>query len=116
MVNFGCIARQTRAFVTPVRNYFPRARTTAHTALQTPANSVFMLCNGRTLHTSVRTNTEKSRKGTTAQEESENELTLKDRLKIVVQEYGATAIVFHVSISLTSLGICYAAVKRLVTV
>jgi len=111
MVNFGCIARQTRAFVTPVRNYFPRARTTAHTALQTPANSVFMLCNGRTLHTSVRTNTEKSRKGTTAQEESENELTLKDRLKIVVQEYGATAIVFHVSISLTSLGICYAAVK-----
>jgi len=37
-------------------------------------------------------------------------------LKLVVAEYGTTAIVFHVTISLTSLGICYAAVKRSVNV
>jgi len=36
-----------------------------------------------------------------------------ERLKRAVRDYGATVIVFHVSISITSLGICYAAVARL---
>ena len=115
MVNFGCIARRTRAFATPFRNYLPsRVAKTELQALQTPGKSGFMLHNARIMHTSVVTNTEKSRKENAAQEGSDNKLTLKERLKSVVQEYGTTAIVFHVSISLTSLGLCYAAVKRFV--
>ncbi|CAH1958878.1 unnamed protein product [Acanthoscelides obtectus] len=34
-------------------------------------------------------------------------LTMKDKLKKAVKEYGSTVIVFHVSISLVSLGTCY---------
>lgn len=36
----------------------------------------------------------------------------KDKLKKAVAEYGSTVIVFHVGISLISLGICYTAVSR----
>ena len=39
-------------------------------------------------------------------------LTQVQRLRKVFAEYGSTAVVFHVCISLTSLGICYMAVKR----
>lgn len=37
----------------------------------------------------------------------------KSKLKRAVKDYGATVIVFHVLISITSLSICYAAVARL---
>ena len=76
--------------------------------------SIYVLHNGRTLHTSITRNGESSHSGKTEQQEGESKMTLKERLKCVVQEYGTTAIVFHVCISLTSLGLCYAAVKRLV--
>ena len=113
MVNFGCIARQTRAFASPVRNYFPTL--VEQTELQSHAKyRGFILRNARTLHSSVKTNKETSQQETAAQGNDETKLALKERLKIVVQEYGSTAIVFHVCISLTSLGLCYAAVKRLV--
>lgn len=36
----------------------------------------------------------------------------KDKLKKAVAEYGSTVIVFHIGISLISLGICYTAVSR----
>lgn len=36
----------------------------------------------------------------------------KTKLKRAVKDYGATVIVFHVLISVTSLSICYAAVAR----
>ena len=36
----------------------------------------------------------------------------KSKLKRAVKDYGATVIVFHVLISITSLSICYAAVAR----
>lgn len=39
-------------------------------------------------------------------------LTPKQRLQRAVKEYGATVIVFHVTISLASLGICYLLVSR----
>lgn len=39
-------------------------------------------------------------------------LSTKDKLKRAVKDYGATVIVFHVAISITSLSICYAAVAR----
>uniref|UniRef100_A0A2M4BSX5 DUF1279 domain-containing protein n=2 Tax=Nyssorhynchus TaxID=44543 RepID=A0A2M4BSX5_9DIPT len=38
----------------------------------------------------------------------------KDRLKKAIKEYGSTVLVFHVSISLVSLGTCYLLVSRLV--
>lgn len=38
-------------------------------------------------------------------------LTKKERLKLVFKEYGATIIVFHVTISLLSLGTCYLVVS-----
>ena len=113
IVNFGCLARQARAFASPIRNYFPTLA--EQTKLQSRTNyRGIILRNVRTLHTSVKTNKEDPLQETTAQGKDENKLTLKERLKIVVQEYGSTAIVFHVGISLTSLGLCYAAVKRLV--
>ena len=34
------------------------------------------------------------------------------KLKLAVKDYGATVIVFHVTISIASLGICYTAVAR----
>lgn len=42
----------------------------------------------------------------------EIKLSQRQRLKKVFAEYGATAVVFHISMSLTSLGICYTALKR----
>lgn len=42
---------------------------------------------------------------------SEQKLTQAQKLRKVFAEYGATGIVFHTCISLTSLGICYAAVS-----
>jgi len=50
-----------------------------------------------------------STKSDSTQSDRTNEST-KDKLKRAVRDYGATVIVFHVSISITSLGICYAAV------
>ncbi|RZF38540.1 hypothetical protein LSTR_LSTR006135 [Laodelphax striatellus] len=41
----------------------------------------------------------------------EPQLSNKDKLKRAVKEYGTTVIVFHISISLMSLGICYLAVS-----
>lgn len=52
-----------------------------------------------------------STKSDSTQSDRTNEST-KDKLKRAVRDYGATVIVFHVSISITSLGICYAAVAR----
>ena len=111
MTNVRCIVRQTRAFATPVvRNVSP-------SAFPTPANKGFFLRNVRLLHTSFIRKADKPSQDTTmTHEENEKKLTLKDRMKSVVAEYGTTAIVFHVTISLTSLGICYAAVKRSVYV
>ena len=107
MVNFHCIAKQTRAFASPLMRYVSPAN------IQTPANSRFLLRNVRALHTSITRNTDSGQENTTkSHEENGKKLALKDRLKFVVAEYGTTAIVFHVSISLTSLGLCYTAVKR----
>ena len=39
----------------------------------------------------------------------------KERLKIIIKEYGTTVIVFHISISLVSLGIFYTLVSRSVS-
>lgn len=42
----------------------------------------------------------------------QKKLSQTQRLRKVFAEYGTTAVVFHTCISLTSLGICYAAVSR----
>ena len=111
MTNARFITKQTRAFATPV------LRSVSPADVQTTANKEFLLRNPRLLHTSFIRKAETPSQDTAKnQEENEKKLALKDRLKLVVAEYGTTAIVFHVTISLTSLGICYAAVKRLVNV
>ena len=110
MTNVRCIAKQTMVFATPVLR-------TSTGGFQTPANKGFLLRNSRLLHTSFIRKADKPGQDTAKnQEEDEKKLALRDRLKSVVAEYGTTAIVFHVTISLTSLGICYAAVKRSVNV
>ncbi|ESO04579.1 hypothetical protein HELRODRAFT_78789 [Helobdella robusta] len=38
-------------------------------------------------------------------------LTQRQRLKLAVRDYGSTVVIFHVTISLASLGICYLAVS-----
>lgn len=107
MTNVRCIAKQTKALATPV------LRNVSLVDFQTPANKGFFLRNVRLLHTSFTRKADKPSQDTAKnQEESEKKLALKDKMKLVVAEYGTTAIVFHVTISLTSLGICYAAVKR----
>jgi len=106
MTNVRCIARQTRVFATPVR------RNVSPAGFQTSAKKGFLLRNSRLLHTSFIRKADKPDQDTAKnQEKDEKKLALRDRLKLVVAEYGTTAIVFHVTISLTSLGICYAAVK-----
>lgn len=110
MRNVRCVVNQTRAFATPLFRYLSPAD------LQTPANRGLLLRNARLLHTSAIRNADKPNQENTAKthEKDAKNLVLKDRLKFVVAEYGTTAILFHISISLTSLGICYTAVKRLV--
>lgn len=44
--------------------------------------------------------------------QGEKQLTQIQKLRKIFAEYGSTAIAFHVTISLTSLGICYTAVQR----
>lgn len=51
---------------------------------------------------------------TSSVREEERSLSRKDKLKKAVKEYGATVIIFHVGISLISLGGCYMAVSRYV--
>lgn len=111
MTSICCIAKQTRVFATPVlRNGSPAD-------FQTPANKGFLLRNARLLHTSFIRKSENPSQDTAKNDEGTvKKPALRDRLKFVVAEYGTTAIVFHVTISLTSLGICYAAVKRSVDV
>lgn len=48
------------------------------------------------------------------QEIKEKKLNKKERLKIIIKDYGITITIFHVGISLISLGACYAAVVRFV--
>lgn len=48
------------------------------------------------------------------QEIKEKKLSKKERLKIIIKDYGITITIFHVGISLISLGACYAAVVRFV--
>lgn len=107
-----CVLKQTRTFATPLFRY------ASPVDLQSPANRGILLRNVRPLGTSVIRNADKPSQENTAKthEEEEKKLALKDKLKLVVAEYGTTAIVFHTSISLTSLGICYTAVKRFVHV
>lgn len=106
MTNVRFITKQTRAFATPV------LRSVSPADVQTTANKEFLSRNARLLHTSFIRKAETPSQDTAKhQEENEKKLALKDRLKLVVAEYGTTAILFHVTISLTSLGICYAAVK-----
>lgn len=44
--------------------------------------------------------------------DASNPMSAKEKLKKAVKDYGATVIVFHVSISIMSLGICYVLVSR----
>ena len=111
MTSVCCFAKQTRAFSTLV------LRNVSSADFRTPGNKGFLLRNSRLLHTSFIKKSDKPSQDTAKNhEETEKKLALRDRLKSVVAEYGTTAIVFHVTISLTSLGICYAAVKRSVDV
>lgn len=59
---------------------------------------------------------EKIRDGKESKEDAkiiiEKPLTQGQRLRKVFAEYGSIGVAFHISISLTSLGICYCAVKR----
>lgn len=41
-----------------------------------------------------------------------NQISRKEQLKKAVKEYGSTVIIFHVGISLISLGVCYSLVSR----
>lgn len=45
-------------------------------------------------------------------EDKEVKLTNKEKLKRAISAYGSTVIIFHVTISLFSLGMCYSIVAR----
>lgn len=61
-------------------------------------------------HKSAVSNTQQSQDKTA--DTPEPQLTPRQKLQRAVKEYGATVIVFHVTISLASLGICYLLVSR----
>ena len=108
MANCRGISKRQVALVSFMRNV-------VITGVPSPAQSdhSLLLRFGRPLHTSTFRVADKPAAGNTAKtEEGGKNLALRDRLKSVVAEYGSTAIVFHVTISLTSLGLCYTAVKR----
>lgn len=46
--------------------------------------------------------------------ESDKKLTVRQKLKLAIKDYGSVALVFHISISLISLGICFLIVYRLI--
>ncbi|XP_054720058.1 protein FAM210B, mitochondrial-like [Uloborus diversus] len=48
----------------------------------------------------------------TSEDSSDKKPSQRARLKQAIKDYGATIIVFHVAISLTSLGICYLAISN----
>lgn len=52
------------------------------------------------------------RRGNSTEVQTKKPLTRKEKFKKAVAEYGSTVIVFHVGISLMSLGACYLLVKR----
>lgn len=47
---------------------------------------------------------------------TQEKLSNREKLKVALKDYGRTVIVFHVCISLMSLGACYALVSRSVNV
>ncbi|CAL1274374.1 unnamed protein product [Larinioides sclopetarius] len=53
-----------------------------------------------------------TKKTESVQESSAVKVNQRTRLKQAVRDYGATIIVFHVAISLTSLGLCYLAISN----
>lgn len=64
-------------------------------------------------HKSAVTNTQQSQDTENKKTDTpESQLTPRQKLQRAVKEYGATVIVFHVTISLASLGICYLLVSR----
>lgn len=67
----------------------------------------------KSFHTSAINSTQQSQDTQNKTSDSpEPQLTSRQKLQRAVKEYGATVIVFHVSISLASLGICYLLVSR----
>ena len=58
--------------------------------------------------------TESKQEAADGQDKPTNPPSWKSKFKLVVAQYGPIAIVFHVTISLASLGVCYLAVVRFV--
>lgn len=72
------------------------------------------LKNARQYSTTVRSNDADQRSDSKMILKSEQSapLTRKEKLKKAVKEYGSTVIIFHVGISLVSLGVCYSLISR----
>lgn len=60
------------------------------------------------------TEEKKDGEGEKAEKKTPIELTKREKLKILIKDYGKTIIIFHVGISLLSLGFFYTVVSRLV--
>ena len=113
-LNCRCFVRRARNYISG--NYFQVTRPT----FDDLCNSLTLSRNACAFHTSALRSQEnghsKASKGQVEESvesaEDGKPLTQRQKLKKIFAEYGTTAIVFHISISLTSLGICYAAVKR----
>lgn len=69
----------------------------------------------RMVHTSVSGVCHARSLSTDKKDANESKSSMKEKLKKAVTEYGSTVIVFHVGISLISLGTCYILVSRYVS-
>lgn len=99
----NCIQLLTTA--NKVRLFSNKASASEHFTTLSPGCKFF--------HKSVISSTQQSQDTKNkASDTPEPQLTPRQKLQRAVKEYGATVIVFHVTISLASLGICYLLVSR----
>ena len=70
----------------------------------------------RLFSTSSEPNEKQNRSPPPGLDDKNLQLSRKDKLLRAIKEYGPVVIIFHTSISLVSLGVCYLAVKRLVSI
>lgn len=88
---------------------------TVNNLFQAMYNSKYIYSMGYSTNRSLNNLSKSDDKQQQEQEIKEKKLlSKKERLKIIIKDYGITITIFHIGISLISLGACYAAVVRFV--
>lgn len=87
---------------------------TVNNLFQTMYNSKYIYSMGYSTNMSLNNLSKSNDKQQQQEIEEKKLLNKKERLRIIAKDYGITITIFHIGISLVSLGACYAAVIRFV--